>query len=334
MAFEMPGSLLCPTCAALPIDPAAPPFGPTTYIHPFKPVWLGPLGRVRQSSCAFCRLVAYGAHEFERANRVYLSGDKDVGLWWMDDPTPPGFRLCFSGGGTSRGIVISFVHQPHEQLPPHPSHFLLPTRPPHLDLRRVRGWLDFCDNHHASCCSSQIIAKKPISSIFPGLQFLRLVDVQSMRLVTVERICRYVTLSYVWGSAFNARLTQSNRDHLSRPGSIQEAWHLMPRTIKDAIELVRGLGEKYLWIDSLCLVQNDPTDVQNGVSVMDLIYKTSILTIVAAGGHDANAGLSGIHNTRVSQQYQLPIRPNLTMAVYASLNDRLLSTSYNSRGWT
>jgi hypothetical protein len=49
--------------------------------------------------------------------------------------------------------------------------------------------------------------------------------------------------------------------------------------------LVKALNERFLWVDALCLVQNDE---------MDMIYERVLMTIVAASGDNVNAGLPGV----------------------------------------
>jgi hypothetical protein len=69
---------------------------------------------------------------------------------------------------------------------------------------------------------------------------------------------------------------------------------MLPRTIQDAVDFVKALQERYLWIDALCLVQNDGADLQKGVDVMDLIYERAIMNIVATAGDNADASLPGV----------------------------------------
>jgi hypothetical protein len=78
-------------------------------------------------------------------------------------------------------------------------------------------------------------------------------------------------------------------------GVLQNIWLNLPKTIRDAIDLVRALKERYLWVDALCLVQNDQADMQKGIDIMDIIYERAVMTIVAASGDSANSGLPGVH---------------------------------------
>ena len=67
----------------------------------------------------------------------------------------------------------------------------------------------------------------------------------------------YVALSYVWGSVPTVRLTSASLPLFIKPGGLLKAAWKLPRTVADAIMAVRKLKLHYLWVDSLCLVQND-----------------------------------------------------------------------------
>jgi hypothetical protein len=108
----------------------------------------------------------------------------------------------------------------------------------------------------------------------------------------------------------------------------------LPRTIQDSFELLRKLNVLYIWIDSVCLLQNDVEDLDLGVAVMDRIYECSFFTVVAAEGHNANAGLPGVYpGSRVSRA-NFQIKPKVWLGVWTILDRRLEVTAYNSRGWT
>lgn len=196
---------------------------------------------------------------------------------------------------------------------------------PKIDLGRARDWLDHCLNNHKECGVSTL----------SELTTLRLINVVTGCVEEVKMPCKYVALSYVWGGASSIKLTTRNQMAMSRPGVLTEVWERIPRTIKDAIKAVQELSEEYLWVDTLCLLQNDSGDIKNGIAVMDLIYERAILTIIAASGGHANAGLPGVGSTRrsVSQQIEL-IKPGIRLACHLDLDNLLRHTVYNQRGWT
>lgn len=112
---------------------------------------------------------------------------------------------------------------------------------------------------------------------------------------------RYFALSYVWVGVEQMQLTIENCLDLSRPGSLHQCWNQIPVAIQDAIHCVAGLQERYLWVDSLCIVQNDPTMKHNQISHMWSIYNGAVACLVAVVGVDANSGLAGIGHRQEHQ---------------------------------
>lgn len=67
-------------------------------------------------------------------------------------------------------------------------------------------------------------------------------------------------------------------------------WETLPKTFQDAIVLVRHLGLRYLWIDSLCIIQDDKADWEKESATMASIYTNSILTIAATKSAGSDGG--------------------------------------------
>jgi hypothetical protein len=120
-----------------------------------------------------------------------------------------------------------------------------------IDLIRIQ--LQICATQHEECCTSyylalpsRVIEVPPLGKSGP----LRLV-------VPGLRSARYATLSHCWGPGPPAILTtkQSLSDHL-----VEIPLQKLPRTFMHAVQVTRALGLRYLWIDSLCIVQDDPQD--------------------------------------------------------------------------
>ena len=115
-----------------------------------------------------------------------------------------------------------------------------------------------------------------------------------MRLVDADSSCRYLALSYLWGKAKTFETTKSNLHDLKQDSSLIRFKNQIPRVINDAILLTSKLEERFLWVDALCIVQDDVDVKQTQISQMDMIYDQAVLTIVALSGKDANASLPGI----------------------------------------
>jgi hypothetical protein len=65
----------------------------------------------------------------------------------------------------------------------------------------------------------------------------------------------------------------------------------LPNTFRDVVRLVRGIGVKYVWIDSLCIIQDDLDDWKAESKVMGLVYQRAVLVIAAAGSSNCSEGL-------------------------------------------
>ncbi|PMD32836.1 HET-domain-containing protein, partial [Hyaloscypha variabilis F] len=98
----------------------------------------------------------------------------------------------------------------------------------------------------------------------------------------------YVALSYCWGpppgSAF--KLTATTVDSLSQGIMVSQ----LPRTIQDAIHICRKFGFQYLWVDSVCIMQDDPKAWRYESEKMGSIYQGSAISIAALHAEDNNGG--------------------------------------------
>lgn len=97
----------------------------------------------------------------------------------------------------------------------------------------------------------------------------------------------YTALSHCWGRLHIKTLLESNMSELQQGVELRE----LPRTFQDAVGIVRTLGMRYLWIDSLCIVQDSKDDWVREAARMGDVYRQAELTIAAAAGEDGNAGL-------------------------------------------
>ncbi|KAN0099783.1 HET domain containing protein [Hyaloscypha variabilis] len=103
----------------------------------------------------------------------------------------------------------------------------------------------------------------------------------------VNQMGRYVCLSYCWGNSKFINTSSKNiQDH--KKGI---PWEVLPRTFQEAIDFTRRLGIRYIWIDALCIVQDDHADWEREAGKMANIYEYSFLTIAATCAESPEAGL-------------------------------------------
>ncbi|KAL2877607.1 hypothetical protein SGCOL_007135 [Colletotrichum sp. CLE4] len=98
---------------------------------------------------------------------------------------------------------------------------------------------------------------------------------------------RYACLSHPWGKRPLLRTLKKNLSQFA--DGIQ--WAALPPTFRDAIDFTHRLGLKYIWIDSLCIIQDDPLDWQREAAKMADIYQNAFITLAASKAVDSSRGL-------------------------------------------
>ena len=214
-----------------------------------------------------------------------------------------------------------------------------------IDEYTIENWLHDCKHYHGDTCQPlrNNVPELFRLSFLSGMSYaFRLVDVYSFTIVSAYDLkdkeysrCEYMALSYVWGGVPALRLLRENKDELMAKGALKTYWECIPSTIQDAIYLAKRSHIPYLWVDALCLVQDDEIDMLQGVSMMDAIYGGAKLTVIAAAGRDANTRLFGIRRgtRQVSQQIE-EVKPGIRMTVVESLDSLLDRSPYATRAWT
>lgn len=145
-----------------------------------------------------------------------------------------------------------------------------------------------CVNHHR--CAFNATPKFPKRILDVGddcdspIRLLETATARELRASGVRK--QYITLSYCWGGKQAVTTTRSTL------AAHEEGLDLasLPQTIKDAISVTRSLGIKFLWIDALCICQDDPVEKALEIAKMESYYKNSFLTIIAANASRAQDG--------------------------------------------
>ena len=110
-----------------------------------------------------------------------------------------------------------------------------------------------------------------------------------MRALGRKPSIKIITLGFVWGTnAQRLILTEANIARLRTPGSLQ--LERLPQTIVDAVNVVQMLGERYLSVDALCIIQDDEDDFEARIPATGL----ALLTIVAGASIDVKSRLPGV----------------------------------------
>ena len=132
-----------------------------------------------------------------------------------------------------------------------------------------------------------------------GQQVLRLVSTDSFD----QQDVKYAALTHCWGGVdIDAKTTVTNVDQYFTAIDVET----LPKTFKEAIRIARALKLRYLWIDSLCIVQQYLPDWERESAKMAAIFRNATLTISASSAENSTQGC-GVSNLLVpSTQFVLP----------------------------
>lgn len=207
------------------------------------------------------------------------------------------------------------------------------------NYRLARSWLEDCCKLHEKCPSGQL-SKLPTRVIDVGS-----IDGQhSPRLVLAGGIQgRYAALSHCWGGEISPLLK------IKTLQSFQHAIPLpdLPANFRDAISITQQLGIQYLWIDSLCIIQDSRDDWEAESKEMGFIYRGAIVTIAASVSCRSTEGIlrNSPDSNRVEEVVSLRLSPDKSSdgIVHVSLKGEekeCLNWLFNAgcplsrRGWT
>ncbi|KAI1472681.1 HET-domain-containing protein [Daldinia caldariorum] len=225
-----------------------------------------------------------------------------------------------------------------------------------IDITLVNDWLEECQGHqHSRLSKEQDLG----NDLFQPHAPFRLIDVDRNCIVEKDERCDYVALSYVWGTTPTISdspdkyqslapillALRSNIEYMKANNILSELKTeaqlkaRVPQTVRDAMEFTRRIGKRYLWVDTLCIIQDDRKGRGQLIARMADIYNSAAITIIAAVGCNADAGLSGI-----SPRTGNPIKPvrmttsggtvfHLSVCL-SSLCEEVRRETWNTRGWT
>ncbi|KAH7399198.1 heterokaryon incompatibility protein-domain-containing protein [Phaeosphaeria sp. MPI-PUGE-AT-0046c] len=191
----------------------------------------------------------------------------------------------------------------------------------------MKSWFDLCREKHKGPCQSGINPSESFSYM-ANSSYFGVIDVWNLQLTFLPHNDSdyepYVALSYVWGKGERYRTLLNNVIRHKTHGAIQ-----------DAIALVPALGLRYLWVDSLCIVQDSSRSWKLNAFNMNLIYGNATLTICAADGQDSTEGLRAMHRKkRNSAQHTAEVGPGIRLMLTKPPESAIRTSTWASRAWT
>lgn len=199
---------------------------------------------------------------------------------------------------------------------------------------RARKYLDDCLQQvgiHAECNASAT-GKAPT----------RLLEINrppqgdySLRIREPTGPVKYIALSYCWGGD---QLHKTTRERLPAY-SVDIQWANLPKTIQDAVKITAALDARYLWVDSLCIIQDDDDDKVREIADMPNIYNEATVTIVAGAAKTAGEGFLHERNLEMltGSAFKLPFRSRngrMGSVYLTETGDLEFDEHIDTRAWT
>lgn len=161
-------------------------------------------------------------------------------------------------------------------------------------------WLHACQTEHRNCVHRQ-------TNFVPT----RLLDVKArgigadVQLIVTRSLFSdkvtgptYLTLSHCWGPKHLHSVTTERANLKNRMKRIP--FEDLSQTFQDAVQITRDLGQRYLWIDSLCIIQDDGDDWAKEAALMAEVYGNSLCTLAALSSEDGTKGCNRVANIQGS----------------------------------
>lgn len=174
--------------------------------------------------------------------------------------------------------------------------------PPQPELELAKEWLRDCDAQHCECWPSRPQHDQSKTS-FRVLD-LGLSHDANIYLTDFNGQNYYATLSHSWGTSQPIKLEEKKTDEF-REGIV--FWNL-PKTFQDAVRVTRSLGLRYLWIDSLCIIQDSDKDWKHQCAIMDDIYSNSYVTLAGPYAKGCDSGF--LQDRKPIAEAELPLTYN------------------------
>ena len=205
-------------------------------------------------------------------------------------------------------------------------------------MKQCQRWLTMCVDGHPECRATNGKDVRPPK---------RLVDVGQVEETKIHlrttssesQPLSYATLSHCWGQSQHLLLTAETYSEFSSGIALVR----LPRTFRDAVVLTRRLGIQYLWIDSMCILQDSEQDWREQSAIMGEVYRNSLVNIAATSAHDGDGGLFFDRKPAYLQALQITARwpfddhlkeEKLYNFFYNSpFCNSILTAALNTRGW-
>jgi cytochrome c553 len=240
-------------------------------------------------------------------------------------------RIAQAGGDS---VAVDAVHAVSADIALH-TDLLVQEDPLSQDsLAIARAWLETCVSCHGADCSPSVGAEgwmpTRLLEVVPGA---RIIYLRESATLSLADDARYVALSHCWGQGGTPFTTTTHETLHLRTGGIDI--DDLPQTFRDSVTLTKELGLRYLWIDSLCIIQDDADDWAREAMQMAHVYRNAHLVLNAANSDSDSKGF--LQPRHIQDAISLPppsSSPSPTSRASSNLNLTLQLLPPSTRHWT
>ncbi|KAJ6441087.1 Activating signal cointegrator 1 complex subunit 2 [Purpureocillium lavendulum] len=244
------------------------------------------LERLAEEGCSYCSLLHKGLHELDPDIKERLGHDAQIRFKRSPDEmhvyNDPNGSLGHRPDLEAVDLQFEYYSESDKR------NYYQPTGDTSSDISygRAYWWVDNCTKQHKLCGAGEptqlptrIIdlgvkdAKEPLTRVW-------------LREPPRDLKARYAALSHCWGGDIPLKTTTATFDQHTAGIEFSQ----LPQTFQDAANIVRRLGVRYLWIDSLCIIQDSTEDWQVEASRMASVYRNSWLTVSASSSPSSSSG--------------------------------------------
>lgn len=196
-------------------------------------------------------------------------------------------------------------------------------------------WIQTCSTKHETCREAQ----KDIKTFPSRLLDLTNLENSEIRIVYTEDLAfrqdgsnlHYVTLSHRWGNSQILRLIHDNHEQFKQRIPVED----LPIVFQDAAQATRDIGFSFLWIDSLCILQDSDEDWSQESKIMGDIYRGGICNIAVVDAEDSSDGCFSLRNPLKDIPCRLPSNSNKDDLVASIPSDAIWvkDSMLSRRGW-
>jgi hypothetical protein len=256
-------------------------------------------------------------------NILWASRHPEVDFYGAKDCEPCEFKIHFdiedilATAAPGKKAVVRFTYRTQDQtrglLPPTLDAFNIIEDAE--DIRYFLGresaaypplvigadWLENCNDGHEHCSTLKDV-ELPTRLIDVGQGQ----DDPKLTLCKTGQKGRYLALSHCWGiRKFPLLTTRSNVEDLCQRIPLES----LVKNFQDAISVTRHYGYRYLWVGSLCIIQDDQADWERECPRMHAVYSNAAFTIAAVGAPDGNSGFLGPRNALPDRACEVEFTP-------------------------